>query len=355
MSKVSVFDLFLVLAENKRIVFGSLAVFVVLSLTYAIFAPTKYTSEAEFMREVPEQSIDIGGLPSGLGGLAGSGLNLGGAKGIGPGTYPDVLESKSLSIAVARDTFSFPEQGRMTFFEHYRQRGVLGRVLDYTLWLPWTIKGWVGESLAEDADVTDLTKRQEKALERLSGMMWWAEAPESNLMTLSVEASHPRLAKQIATSYLDHLRQRVRSLRTESVRQNLKFIEKRFEQAKDQLREAENKLAEFTDRNQQIQTASLQTERDRLQRQVRFASELYQELQNQKTQTEIKLQRREPVLTVMDKPLAPAGRSAPRRTLIVLIGVLVGGVVGVIGAFVRRAAQEESRKVGKIKRKVLSW
>jgi uncharacterized protein involved in exopolysaccharide biosynthesis len=355
MKDTTIFDLLLVLVREKRLLVRSVVVFVFLAVFYAVFAPTKYTSEAQFAREAPEQNVDIGGLPSGLGALAGSGLNLGGAEGIGPNTYPDVLESRSLSIAVARDTFSFPEHGRMTFFEHHQQPGVLGRVLDYTLWLPWTIKGWIGESLAEDTGATDLTTQEEEALEQLSGMMWWSEAPESNLMTLSVEASHPRLAKQIATSYLDHLRQRVQMLRTESVRQNLEFIEKRFKQAEDQLREAENKLAEFTDRNRQIQTARLQTERERLQRQVTFASELFRELRSQKTQAELKLQRREPVLTIVDEPLAPAGRSAPRRTFLVLIGVLVGGIVGVVGAFVKRAAREEDAKVDQIKRELLSW
>ncbi len=355
MKDTTIFDLFLVLAREKRLLVGSVVVFAFLALVYAVFAPTKYTSEAQFVREVPEQSLDVGGLPSGLGAIAGSSLNLGGAEGIGPSTYPDVLESKSLSIAVARDTFSFPDHGRATYFERYQEQGVLGQVLDYTLWLPWTIKGWVGGSLAEEGGGTDLTQQEEETLERLSQMMWWSEAPQSDLMTLSVQAGDPRLAKQIATSYLDHLRERVQSLRTESVRQNLEFIEKRYKEAEKRLREAEDKLAQFTDRNQQIQTARLRTERERLQRQVSFASDLFRELQSQKTQTEIKLQRREPVLTLVDEPRAPAKRSAPRRTFLVLIGALVGGIVGVIGAFVRRAAREEDTKVDQIKRELLSW
>lgn len=174
-------------------------------------------------------------------------------------------------------------------------------------------------------------------------------------MTIAVTAGEPRLAAQIVQSYLDHLRDRVQSIRTEKARQNLAFIQQRFEEARKELQAAEDRLAQFTDQNQQINSAHLRTKRDRLQRQVTFASDLYTQLQSRKTQAEIELQRSEPVVTVVEEPVPPVERSAPRRTLLVLLSLVVGGIVGLSGAFVRWSVQETERepegrrKLGEIK------
>jgi uncharacterized protein involved in exopolysaccharide biosynthesis len=65
---------------------------------------------------------------------------------------------------------------------------------------------------------------------------------------------------------------------------------------------------------------------------VSFKEQLYSELQGQLTQTRLDLQRRQPVVTVVEQPVPPMNRSAPKRTLIVFISLLLGGFLGVGGA-----------------------
>jgi len=157
---------------------------------------------------------------------------------------------------------------------------------------------------------------------------------ETGLMTISVTAGGPELASSLAESFLDHFTARVRTIRTEKVRERLQFVEGRFEEAEQELEQAEEKLAQFLERNQNPTTASLQFRRDRLQRQVSFKEQLYSELQSQLTQTRLDLQRRQPVVTVVEKPVRPMEPSAPNRTLIVILNLMLGGVLGMGGAFV---------------------
>jgi uncharacterized protein involved in exopolysaccharide biosynthesis len=72
-----------------------------------------------------------------------------------------------------------------------------------------------------------------------------------------------------------------------------------------------------------------------LQRQVSFKSELYQQLQAQVTQARIELQRSEPVITIVEEPVPPMNRSAPKRKLILLLSLILGGLFGLGGAFVK--------------------
>jgi len=357
---VSLIDVVLILVRQKQFVVRAVAVFLVLGLSYAILKPPDYTSQARVLREVQEGG-GLQGLPGGLGGLSslqGLGSSIGGgASGLNPETYPEILTSREVRLAVVRDTFYFPGPGqRMTFAEYTaRPGGPFQIVLDYTVKLPWMLKRHLGDligdssprSVGEDTRGQPVypTEEEEEAMEAIGEMLWWEVDQESGIMTISVTADDPELAASMTQSFLEHLRDRVQLIRTEKAKQNLEFIEQRFEEAKQQLRTAEEKLAQFTDRNKQINSAQLQTERDRLQRQVRFASDLYTQLQSRKTQAEIELQRSEPVVTVVEEPVPPIKRSAPRRTFVVLLSLIVGGIVGLVGAFIRWSVKETKRDV----------
>jgi len=349
--KVSLLDILLVLARNRTLVARTVLVVTLLGLSYAILAPEEYTSDARVVREAQSEG---GNLPGGIspGALSGFGINLGGsASGLTPAAYPDVLQSREVRLAVVRDTFRFPNAERpMTYVDYVnRPAGPIGILLDYTLWLPWTIKEKIGGAVSESpapAGTTDAgeplipSEKEDEALESIADMVSASVNEETGLMTISVTAGGPQLAADLAESFLDHFTSRVREIRTEKVRERLQFVEGRFEEAERELEKAENRLAQFLERNQNPTTASLQFQRNRLQRQVSFKEQLYSELQSKRTQTRLDLQRRQPVVTVVEEPVPPVKRSAPKRTLIVLLSLVLGVFFGTGAAFVRASFDE---------------
>jgi uncharacterized protein involved in exopolysaccharide biosynthesis len=320
-------------------------VFTLLGVTYALLAPEEFTSEARVVREAQQES---GGLPSGIpsGALSGLGISLGGASsGLTPAAFPDVLKSREVRLTVVRDTFRFPDAERpMTFVEYVtRPPGVLGQVLNYTLFLPWTLKGLLGQAISgtpAPAGTTDAgeplipSDEENEALKSISNKISASVDEETGLMTISVTAGGPQLAASLAESFLDHFTTRVREIRTEKVRERLEFVNERFEEAEQELETAEERLAQFLERNQNPTTATLQFRRDRLQRQVSFKEQLYSELQSQLTQTRLDLQRQQPVVTIVERPVSTVEPSAPNRTAIVVLAVVFGGILGIGSAFV---------------------
>jgi uncharacterized protein involved in exopolysaccharide biosynthesis len=233
----------------------------------------------------------------------------------------------------------------MTFVDYVnRPPGTLDAVLKYTLMLPWTLKDASGKAITRSpapagttrtGEPIILSREEDKALETVSEMVSTSVDQESGLMTISVDASGRRLAADLAESFLAHFTRRVRKIRTENVRERLDFVESRFQEVKEELEAAEERLAQFLERNQNPTSPQLQFQRARLQRQVSFKEQLYSELQSQLTQTRLDLQRRQPVVTVVEEPVPPIDRSAPNRTFIVLLMVVVGGMFGVLGAFLK--------------------
>jgi len=337
--EVSLLDILLVLARHKTLIVRTVIVFTLLGVTYALLAPEEFTSEARVVREAQQEG---GSLPGGIsaGALSGFGINLGSSSsGLTPAAYPDVLQSREVRLAVVRDTFRFPDTEQpMTYVDYVNQpSGPLGTVLDYTLFLPWTLKSALGNSVSGSpapAGTTDAGKpmipseEEDEALKSISDKISASVDEKTGLMTISVTAADPQLAATLAESFLDHFTTRVRDIRTEKVRERLEFVEGRFEEAEQELETAENQLAQFLERNQNPTTASLQFRRDRLQRQVSFKEQLYSKLQSKLTQTRLDLQRQQPVVTIVERPLPPSSPSSTSTLLLVGLCIILGSFVG---------------------------
>jgi uncharacterized protein involved in exopolysaccharide biosynthesis len=362
--EVSLLDILLVLARHKTLIVRTVLVFTLLGVTYALVAPEEYTSEARVVREAQTEGGDLpGGISSGA--LSGFGINLGGsASGLTPAAFPDVLTSREVRLAVVRDTFRFPDAERSMTFVDYANRppGVVGYVLDYTLWLPWTLKEKLGQAISESPAPAGTTEageplipneEEDEALKAISEMISSSVDEETGIMTISVTAGGSQLAASLSESFLDQFTTRVREIRTEKVQERLQFVEGRFEEAEQELEAAEERLAQFLERNQNPTTATLQFRRDRLQRQVSFKEQLYSELQSQLTQTRLDLQRRQPVVTVVEEPVPPFQNSAPQRTKVVLLSLVLGGILGIGSALVRdyvknQDDEEEREKISEL-------
>ena len=257
---VSLLDILLVLARHKTLIVRTVLVFTLLGVTYALLAPEEFTSEARVVREAQSES---GGLPSGIptGALSGLGISLGGASsGLTPAAYPDVLQSREVRLSVVRDTFRFPDTEQPMTYVNYLNRpsGSLSTVLDYTLWLPWTLKGTLGSAISGPSAPTGTTdtgepmipsEEEDEALKSISNKISASVDEETGLMTISVTVGGPKLAASLAESFLGHFTTRVREIRTEKVRERLQFVEGRFQEVEQELETAEEQLAQFLERN----------------------------------------------------------------------------------------------------------
>ena len=352
--EISLIDILLVVVRNRRLIMWTVAIFGAVGLMMAILSPREYTSSAKLIRELQAES---GGQGFGnLSFLRGFGVDIGtGAAGLTPDAYPDIVKSREVRLSVVQDTFYFPELGKRTTFVEYANKppGFGELVLDYTIGLPWTIKealqgNKTTGSLSQGGLAQYPTEDEETALNEISKKLGSGLDVDTGLMTISVSTRHPQLSAALTQSFVDHLVERVREIRTQKARRDLEFITRQFEEARLALREAENELSIFEDRNNNIQRARLLTEQSRLQRQVTFKSDLYSSLQAQLSQAQINLQRSEPVITLLERPVPPIEPSGSSRVSMIIWFAIMGGMVGAGLSFARvfveqRSAKEEER------------
>ena len=355
---VSVLDFLLVLVRNLRLIVFVVFAFSIAGVGYALLAEETFTSRAQVVREAqPSASLNLGGL-SGLSGLGGLGMFGGAGSGLTVEAYPSVLRSREVRLAVVRDTFRFPNrQEPMTFVDYHASRS--GGLLSIFKNLVGGLFASAPDPATLDGELEYPTEEEEKAILAIEDRLSTHVDAETGLMTVAVSAETSRLAAVFADRFLENMTERIRKLRTEKERETLAFIHDRFKGAEEELREAEIALANFIDRNQNPTAERLRVERDRLERQVRFKSSLYSELQNQLSQAELQLKRTQPVLTVVERPTPPMERSSPQRKLVVIAFFLIGVFLSVPAAFARsyfseQREHEQGDKLAEIQKR-LQW
>ena len=355
---ISFLDILLVLTRRRKVIGQTLGLSLVIGLTFAIISPTKYTATAKVIRESTSQ--ETGGL-SGLAALRGFGINIGGgASGLTEENYPEILRSRELLLAVVNSPFHFNDlDTSMSLVTYQVMYPSLLKILTkglraVTIDLPGNILRWIRgvDSVAtvpEDVSgIVGLTWDEYESIKFLNSLFSVNVSRSSGMMTISTTTRDPLLSAQIVVTLIDNLRLRVQDLYTEKARENLEFIQARFNEVRVDLEEAEGDLARFLDANQNPQTARLRFEVERLQRQVDVKTDLYRELQTQMMQAEIELQHEQPVITIVEAPIPPNEHSAPKRKLIVVISLMLGLFAGVglayIGQFINNLQGDKSQE-----------
>ncbi len=290
--EISLLDMLLVLARNKMLILKTTGVFVLLGLFIAVFSGAEYTSSARLIRETTEAaSANLGGLAA-LG--QGLGLSIGGAtEGLTAEAYPDILTSREVRLAVIRNRYFFRDIGDSLTLTAYLElrKGFFSKaanaVQEYTIGLPGKILSAIkgGDEyapvLTSGGGLIYPTEEEEDAMEAVSSWLSVNVDQETGIMSVSVTTHDPLLSANLAESFINHLTERVRAIRTQKARDNVEFIEEQAGIADLELKQAEEALAEFEDRNQNISTSRLETERARYQRQVNFASQKFSDFQTQ--------------------------------------------------------------------------
>lgn len=335
--KASLLDLFLIVSRNQQLVTRTILYCAFLGVLVALFSSARYTSSATVIREV-----ETDGAMGNMGGLAllrGIGVNLGGASsGLTSDAYPDIINSREVRLAVVRDTFYFREIDQKSSLTDFANRTTLkGLIKRFTIGLPGTIlEAFSSDERANGASgMLFPTTEEERAMKWVANQVETQIDQETGLMFISSTTHDPFLSFNLTESIVNRLVERVEIIRTEKAKRDLQFITDRFSFALDSLQVAENELALFEDSNNNPQGARLRTQRDRLQRQVTFKTELFSDLQAQRTQAEIDLQRSRPVITLLEKPVPPIEPSSPQRLLIIVMSLIIGLVLGVILAYAK--------------------
>ncbi|MDZ7719676.1 MAG: Wzz/FepE/Etk N-terminal domain-containing protein [Balneolaceae bacterium] len=331
--------------KGRRTILKTLAVFFVLGLFVALVSVEEYTSEVKLLPET-QQDISLGGL-GGLAqqfGFSSSDIQSGDALSVN--VYPSVIQSNIFLQELMRYELQVAESDQVVtleeYFSEYQKSSFISQVAKYTVMLPFTIKNWLSSSGGDTPTSVDRTIGNQDKLERLVRMSekeWNIlrnirnrieinQDTETGVVSVSVKMQDPVIAADVADEVVQMLSEYIIEKRTEKTRQDVEFIEERFEEARKRFEAAQQELAAFNDANRGQLTAMARTEEQLLQSQYNLAFNIYNSLAERLEQARIKLQEETPVINVLEPAAVPDRKSEPQRTFILAVFIVIGTIVG---------------------------
>ncbi|TMB98391.1 MAG: hypothetical protein E6J42_06155 [Chloroflexi bacterium] len=177
---------------------------------------------------------------------------------------------------------------------------------------------------------------RQAAIDRLRDAVSASVSVKTGMVNVSVRLHSPDLAYQVLQRQLGLLNEFNLGTRRSRARAERLFIEGRLQEAREEMRQVEDRLLNFLQRNRDFRTSStLAFEHDRLQRDVAMRQQIVTALAQSYEQARIDEVRDTPVITVVEEPTVPVLPDSRRVIGRSLTGMLLGFFLGVLAGLWR--------------------
>ena len=309
---------------------------VVLGLLVAFLSPKEFKVVTTML---PQSESESGlGQFSSLAAMAGFDLSLGSSSAeISPVIFPQIVESAPFMMELLNTPFTFSKVDHpVSIFDYYvniRKPGIFECLVNYTIGLPGTIKMALKKPVHVDKgsiskNIQSFTEDEDVMMKFMKDRVALTINKKEGYLTLTCMMPEALLTAQVADKAQNLLQKYIIEYKVKSSTEQLKFVEQRYKEKKKDFENAQIKLAWFNDRNQNVSTAMVKAQRERLQTEYDISYSVYSELAKMLEQSKIQVKKQTPVFMIIKPVVVPVEKSKPRRTMILVIFTLVGAVVG---------------------------
>lgn len=320
--------------HRKIILWGGLAG-VVLGLFVAYTSPKQYKVITTMLPQ-SEEGVSMGGLSS-LAAIAGFDIDLSdNGSEISPVIYPQIMESETFLLDLMHSKYTFKELKQPTsifdYYTKYAGKGLVATIRKYTIGLSGTFK----EALKKRKPIgkptndglTHMSEDEYNLAKMLKGCVTLTINKKEGYLTLTSIFEQDILTAQVAKRAQQLLQETITAYKTKRANEQLIFFEKRYNEKKIEYQQAQGKLAGYKDRNLFVTSAIGGSQETRLQNEYNLSYSVFSELAKQYENAKIKVKRVTPVYIILKPVVVPNEPFAPRKTIILLVAVFLGGAIG---------------------------
>ena len=337
--EIDIMELLRKLFSEWRLILKWCGIAAVVGLVIGFSIPKEYTVESKM---APESVSKAGGSLGSLASLAGISLgSMSSDDAVYPDLYPDILKSTPFIVELFPVQVDFKHKKEMMTTDYYTY------LKEYTRnpwWIevvgvPFKVLNWCMGIFREKTEPVEgfaalnpreLTEEQGKIAKLLRKSISLSVDKKTSVLVLSVTAQDPRVAARISEEVIARLQTYVTNYRTEKSRQDLKYYESIYEEAKAAYFESQQNYASFVDRNQGIILQRVKTEQERLQNEMNLNYQLYNACAQQVQTARAKVQQETPVFTVINPPQVPLRRSKPSKVAILVACMFLGAIAATV-------------------------
>ena len=369
-SEIDLMQIVLKLWKGRKTILIATGIFFVLGVLLVIISPREYTSKVSLLVEpggsnpaansaILKQLSLLTGVPT-----------TASADALTPSLYPLVVGSVYFRLEVLNqqvtDSKTRSKMSLSQYFDKHPPSTLQGILMKYSIGLPGTILAAIrgtkkteatkktshklppasilpnsspipglrlsiiGPSSSDSASM-ELTPEEKSKIGAIRNCIK-AEIKKGsvNLLEITVTFGDPLAVKDLAGSVVNTLTRYIIDYRTHKVKNDREFIEGLHADAEKKYKQAQQTLASYRDRNQNVVQSSALAQGENLQAEYNLAFNVYNSLSQLLEQAKINVQENTPVFTIIEPPSDAVKTSSNSTTLLIMIflGILTG--VGVI-------------------------
>ena len=318
--------------KEKKLIFKYSIIAAILGVVFALFQPNQYTSSTTF---IPQLGSDIDASASSLSGLASlAGINFGGidsSSEFPPTLYPQVTESVPFRLDLLSSNIEI-NNTMFTLREYLNKdkNSFKATIIKYTIDLPSTIIGLFksDESISDFSKIYSLSKEDYELFEDLSEVFFLSINEKEGFITMSFTDRNKSISAQVVKIAQSLLQEKIIEYKVQSSKELLDFTKSQYNENKVAFEKLQDERAVFVDKNINISSSLYQNKLSRIESDLSIAQTVVQQLASQVEQAKLQVNKDTPVFTTIKPVTVPFEKSAPKRSLI----VMVFGFLGIIAS-----------------------
>lgn len=293
----------------------------VIGLIVAFSIPREYATSVKLAPEANDSKASAGGLGA-LASMAGLGSTGGGADAVYPMLYPDVVSSVPFVTSLFDVVVTTKEDDKKMTVQQYMEEEVRSPWWSFLFKIPGAIIGiFKSPEEVEEGHKLDnfqLTQDESLLVEAMNKRVGASVDAKTSVVTIDVSMQDPLVSAVLADTVVSRLQQYITAYRTNKARQDLEYAVKLNDEAKQTYYDAQQKLAEYQDRNQGIAFNSAKTTLARLENEAQLAFSLYNQTAQQVQKAQAKVQETTPVYAIVTPATVPVKPASPRKAMILI-------------------------------------
>jgi len=220
------------------------------------------------------------------------------------------------------------------YFLNESSSSFFGTVKEYTIGLPSKIIGWFKSEPKESSlqsleGLNTISEEEFEYFKEIDEMLTLNINDKDGYLEISATSKLPQLAAQLVKNGENILQNQIIAIKTKSSSELLAYLEEQYTIKNKLLIEAQDNLANFKDRNLNISRSSFSNAQTRLEAELQVATSVFQNVVTQLEQVKLQVAKDTPVFSFLKPVLVPTEKSAPKRSLIVIIWLFLGVIVSI--------------------------
>lgn len=316
--EIDLLDILRRIIAIRKTLYKAIIIGLIIGVIVSLSIPKQYTVNVTLS---PEMGTNKAG--NGIAGFAAS--FLGGTTAMGDGT--DALNASLSSDIVSSTPFLLELLNMKVTVDEDNQKTLSTYLEDesspwwsYVIGLPsvainglkslFVDKELSNETNGQPSGVINLTNKENAKVAFLKKNITAIIDKKTAITNVTVILQNPKVAAIVADSVVYRLQEYIINYRTSKAKDDCAYLEKLFEERKQEYYEIQKRYAEYVDTHDNLILQSVRAEQERLQNDMNLAYQVYSQVANQLQVARAKVQEEKPVFAVVEPaviPLKPSG------------------------------------------------